>query len=112
MNIAIVVILTLAGVLLLVAELFLIPGVGIAGLLGVGALAGAVAWAYVTISSLAGHVTLGAAVLLTIVSIIVFVRSRAFDKMALDTQIDSKVTLADPGKKITKLEQAAAEMDN
>ncbi len=110
MNIAIVVVLTLVGVLLLVVELFLIPGVGLAGLLGVGALAGAVAWAYVMISSLAGHITLGAAVLLTLMGIVVFARSRALDKMALDTKIDSSVKLADPGKKITKLEEAAAEM--
>ncbi len=112
MNIAIVVILTLIGVLLLLVELFLIPGIGIAGVLGVGCMIGAVVWAYVSVSALAGRITLGASVLLTLIGVIVFLRSRALDKMSLDTKIDSSVQLADPGKKIQKLEEEAAKMDN
>ena len=42
MNIFLVVLLVLAGVALLVAELFLLPGFGIAGVSGLGCLIGAV----------------------------------------------------------------------
>ena len=42
MNILILVLLSLAGILLLVLELFLIPGFGIAGVAGGGCMVGAV----------------------------------------------------------------------
>ena len=51
MNIALVVILIVAGVILLLLELFLLPGFGIAGITGFLSLAGAVAAAYLRIGA-------------------------------------------------------------
>ena len=95
MDIFLVVSLVLAGVALLLMELFLLPGFGIAGVAGFGFLAGAVYYAYVFLGMVAGMITLGVCVLVSILAIWGFVRSKALDKMALDTTIDSKVQLAD-----------------
>ena len=95
MNIFLVVLLVLAGVALLLAEMFLLPGFGIAGISGFACLIAAVVVAYLCISRLAGYITLAACVLLSALAIWGFIRSNALDKMALDAKIDSHVELAD-----------------
>ena len=95
MNIFLVVLLVLAGVALLLMEMFLLPGFGIAGVSGFLALIGAVVVAWVWIGHVAGLITLCACVILTGLAIFGFVRSNALDKMALDAKIDSHVELAD-----------------
>jgi membrane-bound ClpP family serine protease len=94
MNIFLVVLLVLAGVALLLAEMFLLPGFGIAGVSGFAALAGSVVLAWLKIGHVAGLITLGACVLVTVFAVWGFVRSKALDKMALDAKIDSHVELA------------------
>lgn len=95
MNIFLVVLLVLAGVALLLTEMFLLPGFGIAGVSGFGALVGAVVVAWLKIGPVAGYITLAAGVVLSALAIWGFLRSKALDKMALETQIDSHVELAD-----------------
>ena len=95
MNIFLVVLLVLAGVALLLLEMFLLPGFGIAGISGFLSLTGAVALAWMRISPTAGVITLAACVLVAAIAIWGFLRSHALDKMALDTQIDSHVDLVD-----------------
>ncbi len=110
MDILILVLLSLAGVLLLVLELFLIPGLGIAGIAGGGFLIGAVVYAYKFVGATAGHITFFAALAMTAIAIYVFYKSRAMEKMGLDAEIDDKVELASPGKKITRLQEEADKM--
>ena len=108
MYIAIVILLLVFGVGLLVAEMFVLPGFGIAGICGFLCLAGSVFVAYWKVAALfpwAGHATLAAALVLTGLAIFGFFKSRAIEKMALDTTIDSKVELAEPGKKIENLKK-------
>ena len=95
MNVFLVVLLVLAGVALLLLEMFLLPGFGIAGIGGFGCLIAAVVLAWIWIGSTAGYITLGACLLLSGLAIWGFVRSDALDKMALDSKIDSPVELAD-----------------
>jgi len=110
-HIFMVALLVLVGVILLVLEMFLIPGFGIAGISGFACLLGSVLLAYLKISALAGHLTLAASLVLSALAIYGFWRSRAIDKMALDTKIDGKVSLAKPGKKIERLEKEAQKID-
>ena len=95
MNTILVVLLVLAGVALLLMEMFLLPGFGIAGISGFACLIGSVVVAWIYLGRLAGYITLGACVLLSGLAIWGFLRSRALDKMALDTKIDGHVELAD-----------------
>ena len=100
------IILVLFGVGLLLAEMFLLPGFGIAGIFGLASLVAAVVIAYVKLTVLwawAGHVTLAACVVLCGIAIWVFVNSRAMDKMALDTKIEGGVDMPAPGKRMDEL---------
>ena len=92
---ALVIILVVIGVLLLLAEVLLIPGIGVAGLVGIGCMAGGTIGAYYWISPLAGHITLGLSVIFAACCIYVFFKSRMLDKMALKTDIDAKIDLID-----------------
>jgi membrane-bound ClpP family serine protease len=94
MNVFLVVLLVLAGVALLLMEMFLLPGFGIAGVSGFAALVGAVVLAWLKIGCIAGYITLGACLVLSGLAIWGFLRSSALDKMALDSKIDSHVELA------------------
>jgi membrane-bound ClpP family serine protease len=102
------IILVVFGVGLLLAELFLLPGFGIAGICGIGSLVAAVAIAYMKLTALwvwAGHVTLAACVVLCAIAIWVFVKSKAMDKMALDTKIEGGVDMPSPGKRMEELQK-------
>ena len=75
------------------AEIFLIPGMGFAGIFGFLSLAASVTMAYVYISPLAGHITLCAASVIAAICIVVFLRGKTLEKMALKTDIAGKVDL-------------------
>jgi len=92
--------------------MFLLPGFGIAGISGFACLIASVVVAYVKMGAMAGHIALLAVVVLCALAIWGFLRSKALEKMALDTTIDSKVDLASPGKKIENLEAEAKKLNN
>ena len=94
MKVFLVVLLVLAGVALLLMEMFLLPGFGIAGIGGFACLIAAVVLAWLWIGRLAGYITLAACLVLSALAIWGFLRSNALDKMALDSKIDSHVELA------------------
>ena len=94
MNVFLVVLLVLAGVALLLMEMFLLPGFGIAGISGFACLVGAVVVAWIYMGHVAGLITLGACVVVSALAMWGFLRSNALDKMALDTKIDGHVELA------------------
>ena len=102
------IILVLFGIGLLLAELFLLPGFGIAGIFGLASLVGAVAIAYIKLTSLwvwAGHVTLAACVVLCGIAVWVFVKSKAMDKMALNTRIEGGVDMPSAGQRMEDLKK-------
>lgn len=93
MDFLIVIILVVFGILLMVAELFLLPGISIAGISGILCLGGSVWIAYVRLGALAGNIVLFASLFLLAIAIYIFLKMRTLDKMALSTDIDSKVDL-------------------
>ena len=102
------IILIIFGIGLLLTEMFLLPGFGVAGIFGLLSLAGSVIIAYLKLTALwawAGHVTLAACVVLCGIAIWVFVKSKAMDKMALDTKIEGGVDMPTPGKRMEELQK-------
>jgi membrane-bound ClpP family serine protease len=87
----IIVFLLLLGIFFLIVELFFIPGITLAGLAALASYAAAIYLAFTQISVLSGTLTLVAAVILSGLAIWLFLRSHALDKMALTTDIDSKI---------------------
>ena len=110
MDILTVVLLLVAGLGLILMELFLLPGISIAGVCGVAALIGADYLAYVNISSTAGHIVFFVSLGILALGVYLFIKARTLDKMALTTDIDSKVELitdkiqiGDKGKTTSRL---------
>lgn len=91
LDIAIIVFLMIAAILLILAEIFLLPGITLAGVGGAIFAIGGVAFAY-TVGLWVGHITLIASILVFGIVFGWLLRSRSFNKVALKTDIDSKLT--------------------
>lgn len=90
MEITIVVALLLLGIIFFIVELFLIPGISLAGIAGTLFVVGSVYYAYTRIGATAGHLTLLGGIIMLGIAIWIFIRSKALDKMSLKTEIDGK----------------------
>jgi membrane-bound ClpP family serine protease len=83
--------LLIIGVILFLVEIFLVPGISIAGVGGIIATIAAIVYAYMKIGLWAGHFTLVAAILLIVLALFITLRTNVVDKISLKTEIDSKV---------------------
>lgn len=90
MDIAVIFILLLVAVVLLLVEMFLIPGISIAGIASMLFLGGAIYYAYTFVGAEAGHITIASAVIMIVLSIWIFIRSKALERMSLTTNIEGK----------------------
>ncbi len=84
LDIAIIVFLMVAAILLILAEIFLLPGITLAGI-------GGAIFAY-TVGIWVGHLTLSLSIITFGIIFAWLLRSRSFNKIALKTDIDSKLT--------------------
>ena len=90
MEIGIVFLLLVIGVVLLLIEFFLIPGISVAGIGGVLFLGGGIVYAYSAIGPEAGHLTVFGSIVIIALAVWIFLKTRALEKMALTTEIESK----------------------
>ena len=109
MNICFIVALVFLGLVLILAEIFLIPGVGIAGLLGVASLVGSSVYAFMEVSNTVGLIISAVNVALLIALTVYALRAKTWEKATLETNIDAKATadvavaVGDEGKTSTRL---------
>lgn len=111
MGILFIIALVISALLLLLVELFVIPGSSLAAMLSAICLVWAVAYAFINISALAGIITLIIALILGACVLIAFMRSKTLDKVALtedvastvDRSIANQVQVGDKGFAITRL---------
>ena len=97
----IVVTLLVLGVVLMLVEMLLVPGVGIAGFLSLGSLGAGCWYAFTAISSAAGWWTTLAAVLLLGVMIFFALRAKTWRRFELKTEMTSRT--GDRGVAYTRL---------
>ena len=83
--------LIIAGILFMLVELLLVPGVGIGGILSLLSLGAACWYSFVYISDSAGWTVLVLVLILLVVSVVLALRSRTWRRFELKTEIDSKV---------------------
>lgn len=88
--------LIIIGLLLLFAEILLIPGVGIAGILGLVSLGGSCFYAFNQLGSTVGAIVTAVNVALVVGLSIYVLRAKTWKRLSLDTNIDSKA-VADTG---------------
>jgi len=86
-----VVIFILLGILLLVVELVILPGVNLAGIAGILLLAGGIFVAYRVLGTTAGHITLGLSMMLLAMTLTLSLRAGTWKKISLSTEISSRV---------------------
>lgn len=79
------------GVVLLLVEIFLLPGITIAGIAGGLSLLGGVIYAFLYIGSGAGFISIGASVALGAGAFVYLIKSNAMSRIALNTDIEAKV---------------------
>lgn len=91
LDIVIIVFLMVVAILLILAEVFLLPGITLAGVGGFIFAIGGVVFAY-TVGLWVGHLTLAISLVAFCVTFAWLLRSRSFSKLELKTDIDSKLT--------------------
>jgi membrane-bound ClpP family serine protease len=92
MELLIVVVLCLIGVLLILAEIFLIPGLTITIVAGIAASIGGIYYAFSHLGVVEGIIALFSVLAAIGVACIFLVKSKAMDNIALKTDIDSTIT--------------------
>ena len=102
--------LVLLGILLMLVEMLLVPGVGVAGFLSLGSMAASCWYAFSYCGKTAGIVTTVVVVLLLVVMLMIVLREKTWKKFELGTEIGSKVNdntsdvaVGDCGKTLTRL---------
>ena len=93
MDILIIILLVLIGVVLIILEIFFLPGVTVAGFSSLIFFGGGIYYAFVNLGTTAGYVTIAASVVACVVGIIWFMRSKSLDRISLKTDIDSVIPI-------------------
>jgi len=99
------------GIFFMIVEVFLIPGISIAGVGGVACMVGGIVLAYMQLGTQGGTLTLIISVIVLGIMLYLFFRSKMLDKMALKSEIGSKtepfqglnVSVGDTGITLSRL---------
>ena len=86
-----IIILIVLGLLFLLLEVLVIPGTTLAGILGFGALFVGIWQAYASKGIVAGHITLGSTIVVTIISLYFSFKTGTWKRMALKSTVDGKM---------------------
>jgi membrane-bound ClpP family serine protease len=92
----IVILLIIIGIAMLVLEITVIPGAGVAGIIGFLMMVGGIWFAYTRIGFFEGNIVLISTFVINIVGITFTLRSKTWKKAMLKTEITSKVNVVDP----------------
>jgi len=98
---SIIIILILVGLALLVLEIVVVPGTGVAGIIGFAVMAAGIWMAYTRQGTQAGHITLLVTLAINLLGLVYALRSKTWKKAMLKTEINSKVnTIDEAGLKV------------
>lgn len=80
----------IVGLILIFAEILIIPGVGVAGILGLLSLGGSCFYAFSQMGNVAGAIVTAVNVVLVVGLTVYVLRAKTWKRLSLDTNIDSK----------------------
>ena len=89
MNLVYIIVLLVLGALFLMAEIVLLPGVTLGAILAIGSYAGAIYIGFAFYGATAGVVVVVATLLLSLITVIVSLRAKTWQKLSLQKNIDS-----------------------
>jgi membrane-bound ClpP family serine protease len=92
MSITLIILLILAGLLFVMLEILVIPGVGVVGILGGAMIIFAIIGAY-GISNYYGHITLVASLLLSVAFIFVSIKTKTWQRLSLKNELAGRVNI-------------------
>ncbi len=103
--------LILVGLILVLAEILLVPGVGVAGILGLLSMGGSCYYAFYEFGEATGGIVTGVNIVLVTALTVYVLRAKTWKRMSLETNIDAKaledessyVCVGDVGHAITRL---------
>ena len=102
--------LILVGIVLMIAEILLIPGVGVAGILGILSMGGSCWYAFHEFGNITGSVVTAVTAVVLVAFSVVVLRAKTWKRMTLNTTIQSKVNqlavelrVSDKGHTLTRL---------
>ena len=106
-----IIVLILVGLVLIFAEIMLIPGVGVAGILGLLSMGGSCFYAFNQMGNTTGAIVTAVNALLLVALSVWVLRAKTWKKFTLNTNIDSKaidmtgesLAVGDCGKTVTRL---------
>lgn len=105
-----VITLILVGIVLIIAEILLVPGIGVAGILGLLSMGGSCWYAFYEFGNVTGGIVTGVTAVVLVAFAIIVLRAKTWKRMALNTTIESKVNqvsveldVGDKGRTSTRL---------
>ena len=79
------------GILFMLIEIFLLPGISIAGIAGAIFLVGGIVYSYMFLGSTAGNITLAASAVALGATFFGLLKSKSLERISLNTNIEDKV---------------------
>ncbi|MBR4978401.1 MAG: serine protease [Bacteroidales bacterium] len=105
-----VITLILVGIVLIIAEILLVPGIGVAGILGLLSMGGSCWYAFYEFGNMTGGIVTAVTAVVLVAFAVVVLRAKTWQKMTLNTKIESKVNnitfelrVSDRGRTVTRL---------
>lgn len=102
--------LILVGLVLIFAEILLVPGVGIAGVLGLLSMGGSCYYAFAELGNMTGAIVTAVNALLIVALTVWVLRAKTWERLTLNTNIDAKavvpevaVEVGQKGRTMTRL---------
>ena len=95
-----IVTLIIVGLILIFAEVLIIPGVGVAGILGLLSLGGSCFYAFSQMGNIVGAIVTAVNVALVVGLTVYVLRAKTWKRLSLDTNIDSKAVADDSALEI------------
>ncbi len=111
MSITAIIILIILGIILFYVEFLIIPGVTIAGIAGFILVGVGIYYGYKEYGTPVGHYILGISTIILILSVVLMLRSKTWEKIALNSNIEGKssyslneeINIGDSGETVTRL---------
>ncbi|MFT5750410.1 MAG: membrane-bound ClpP family serine protease [Ancylomarina sp.] len=91
MTIFIIVLLLVLGIVLILLEFFVLPGITVSGIAGIVMMLGGIYLSYNTYGNTIGHLTVLGSVIFSLLALWLALKSGTWDRIMLKTEIDSKV---------------------
>lgn len=111
MDLIIIIGLIVLGTLFFLIEVFLLPGISVAGLAALCSMGYACYYAFTELGAAEGYLTLAAVIVLCTAALILFMKSRTLDKLSLkkeikssvDNKVERSLKIGDKGTTVTRL---------